>query len=131
MSRSASSKSRRGTITIDFAMVALTLIVAMIACVDVGRYVATRTALRNAMAEVLRAAMTDATLVGATTPKAYALSRVSLLDPSRFAISVERLPVGAPTTSVRVTASYDFTFITSLFGVQSRALAPQALTTPI
>jgi Flp pilus assembly protein TadG len=122
---------RRGTITIDFAMVALTLVMAMIACIDIGRYVATRTALRNAMAEVLRAAMTDATLVGVETPKAHALSRVSMLDPMQFAISVERLPAGAPTTSVRVSASYGFSFITPLFGAQSRALTPQPLTTPI
>jgi uncharacterized membrane protein len=122
---------RRGTITVDFALVALTALIAMIACIDIGRYVATRTALRNAMAEVLRAAMTDATILGSVVPKEYALNRVSMLDPSLFSIDVARLPAEGTATSVRVTASYSFTFMTPLFGTGQRALTPPALTTPL
>lgn len=131
MSRFVSNRSRRGTIAVDFAVVAATLAVALVACIDIGRYIATRTALRAAMGEVARAAMTDATLDGDSAPKTFALSRVSLLDPALFAITVTRLPAGGPTTSIRVTASYTFSFITPLFGNRARSLTPQPLTTPL
>jgi Flp pilus assembly protein TadG len=126
MSRSASNRSRRGSVSLEFAAVCATFVVALIACIDVGRYVATRTALRAAVGEITRAAMTDLTLTGSSTPKTLALSRVSLLDPAHFSIQVNRAA-----TTVTVQATYNFSFISPLFGADRDRTLSASVTTPI
>ncbi|PWS34190.1 hypothetical protein DFH01_26550 [Falsiroseomonas bella] len=126
MSRSVSNRARRGSVSLDFAAIAATLVIALIACVDVGRYVATRTALRAAVGEVARAAMTDAAITGSETPKALALARVSLLDPAQLTIQVNRAA-----TTVTVQASYTFSFISPFFGAEKDRRLAASVTTPI
>jgi Flp pilus assembly protein TadG len=126
MSRSVFNRSRRGSVSLDFAAVAATLVIALIACIDLGRYVATRTALRAAVGEVARAAMTDTAITGAETPKALALSRVSLLAAEQLSIQVNRAA-----TSVTVQASYNFSFISPFFGTAKDRTLAATVTTPI
>ncbi len=92
-------------------MIGALLLATALACMDMGRYMASRTALRAAVGEVVRAAVTTPTLTGCEAPETYALTRVSMLDPAELTICVTR-----GTTTVTINASYRFAFVVPLLG---------------
>ncbi|WP_270936094.1 TadE/TadG family type IV pilus assembly protein [Falsiroseomonas oryzae] len=117
MSRSVFSRSRRGSSAVEFGIALPILAIVMIACVDVGRYVAARNSLRAAVGEVVRAATTSTTMSGCTDPKTYALARVDLLEATLLNICVVRAA-----DSITVSADYTFTFSVLNFGTAPRTL---------
>jgi len=105
-------------VTLEFGLIAAFLIIVLAGTMDLGRFLATRTALRAAVGEVARAAMTNTALTGCSTPETYALSKVAMLDAAALGVCVTRA-----TGSVTVSASYSFTFIVPILGTAPRTLS--------
>lgn len=130
MSGSGSTRARRcrrGITTIEFALVGATLIVAIMATVDMSRFLATRTSLRAAVSDVSRAALVNRTL-GNTDAKARALARAPLLRSSRLTMTVTHNTAASP-PNVQVSATYTFSFVIPVFGAGTRTLRA-SVTTP-
>jgi Flp pilus assembly protein TadG len=108
MSRFASN--RRGSAAVEFALVGTIFLSVLFAVIDLGRYVASRTALRAATAEVVRAAVTDMTLSGCAMPKTLALAGAPVLQAALLNVCVVRA-----TDVVTVSADYTFTFHMPVF----------------
>ncbi|HEV7265131.1 MAG TPA: TadE/TadG family type IV pilus assembly protein [Falsiroseomonas sp.] len=96
----------------EFALIGAAFFLLLFACIDVGRYVASRTALRAAVSEAVRAVTTDASLTGCDAPKTYALARTAMLIAANLTLCASRVePTGSAAGSVTVNASYVFTFV--------------------
>ena len=117
MSRCASSRSRRGSAAVEFALIGTIFLSCMFAVIDLSRYVASRTALRAAAGEVIRAAVTDTALAGCTAPKTLAAAGAPVLQAALLNVCVVR-----GTDTVRVDADYTFTFVIPVFSRTPRIL---------
>lgn len=125
MSRCASSSWRRGSAAVEFALIAGIFFSVMFAVIDLSRYMASRTALRAATAEVIRAAVTDATLAGCSTPKTLAVAGAPVLQATLLNVCVVRA-----TDAVTVNADYTFTFYVPVFSRTPRTLRT-SVTSPL
>jgi Flp pilus assembly protein TadG len=124
MSLSGSNKGKRGTAALEFALTGAIFLSVMFGVIDLSRYVASRTALRAAVGEVARAAITDTT-INSTTARTLALAHGPVLTPTLFNISLSRA-----TDSVTVSADYTFTFLMPGFGSTPRVLSA-SITSPL
>jgi Flp pilus assembly protein TadG len=116
---------RRGMVTLEFGLIAASLIIVLAGALDFARFLATRTALRAAVGEVVRAAMTSSSLTGCTTPETYAISKVAMLAANDLTVCVTR-----GTNSLTVTASYSFAFVIPILGTAPRTINAST-TTPV
>jgi Flp pilus assembly protein TadG len=124
MSRFASNR-RRGSAAVEFALVGTLFLTVLFAVIDLGRYMASRTALRAATAEVIRAAVTDATLTGCTVPKTLAVAGAPVLQAALLNVCVVRAA-----DVVTVNADYTFTFHMPVFNRTPRTLRT-SVTSPL
>ncbi|WP_372624087.1 TadE/TadG family type IV pilus assembly protein [Falsiroseomonas sp.] len=112
MSRSVFNRSRRGIVSIEFGLIGAAFFLLLFACIDVGRYVASRTALRAAVSEAVRGVMTDPSLAVGDAAKNYALARTAILNGAYLTLTASRVePTASTAGSVTVNASYVFTFV--------------------
>lgn len=130
MSSSASSSRRRlgtrGTSTVEFSLVIVMLMLAFTAIVEVGRWEATRVALRTATAEALRIAMLDPDLAGCAAPWTRVSARVPVLEAGRITLCVTR-GTNSGLQQVSVTASYAYAFGAPVLGAASRTMTDSGL----
>lgn len=111
---------RRGAMTIEFALIAGPLLIAILAVFDWGRYLGTRAAFSNAVAAVTREAVTNTAVHNCTTAETWALSRSALLDAAQLTVCVTADPT---TSTLTVTASYNFRFLFAFFATPPRLTA--------
>lgn len=114
--------------TLEFALVAGTLLIALVATFEISRFIATHAALRVAVTEVSRRALIDVNMNN-TTAKTFALGQAPLLNAARLTMTFNRDTAVTPPT-VAVTATYNFTFVSPVFGATNRTLNA-AITTPV
>jgi Flp pilus assembly protein TadG len=117
-------RCRRGLVTLEFALIAVPLIVAIMAILDFSFYLGTRAAFSNAVGTVTREALVNTDLrssgAGSCSPEAetWVLGRSPLLSATRLQLCVAEVN----TTTLQVTASYNIQFLFGFFA------APQPLT---
>jgi Flp pilus assembly protein TadG len=117
MSRFVCNKaSRRGNMSVEFALIGATLFLVLFACLDVGRYVSARTALSAAVSEAVRVVMADPAMAGCDAPKTFALARTAVLAAANLTLCATRVePASGNAGSVTVNASYTFSFVMPVF----------------
>jgi Flp pilus assembly protein TadG len=120
---------RRGIATLEFALVGATLIILILATIEISRFMAIRTSLRAAVSDISRVALVNPSLSSADA-KTRALTRTPFLRSSllTMTVAVTRNAAGTPEI-VQVSASYSFTFVVPVFGAPNRTLSA-SVTTP-
>ena len=104
---------RRGSGTVEFALVAVVLVTLTFAVLDLGRWAYLNSAVLTVAQEAARQAAGDPSL-SPDTIKTRALARAPALDPGQLTLTVERR---AATREVVVTAQYPYTPITPFIPV--------------
>jgi Flp pilus assembly protein TadG len=111
---------RRGAITIEFALIAGPLLIAILAVFDLGRYLGTRAAFSNAVAAVTREAVVNTAMRNCGEPETWVLSRSALLTATPLSVCITE---NSGTQTLQVTASYDFRFVFAIFATPPRLTA--------
>jgi Flp pilus assembly protein TadG len=123
--------SRRGNVSVEFALIGATLFLVLFACLDFGRYVASRTALSAAVSEAVRGVLVDAALTGCDAPKTFAMARTATLAAANLTLCATRVePSGTTAGSITVNASYVFSFVIPIFAREPLTLSA-TVTSPI
>jgi Flp pilus assembly protein TadG len=105
-------RCRRGAMTLEFALIAGPLLVAILAVFDWGRYLGTRAAFSNAVAAVTREAVVNTTVRDCPAAETWVLARSALLTATPLTVCVT---ADAATETLQVRASYDFRFVFAFF----------------
>lgn len=125
----------RGVTSLEFALVGSLFMLLLLGSMEMGRYMVTLAAVRNATAEAVRLATLrgDQNMLAERAPctnLAGALAGVAAKVPSLVAASLTVTMGGCATnagaTTVNVTVNYPFTFAVTLFGATNRPITETA-----
>lgn len=132
MSSPASNSARRGTVAVEFGLIAGILFTMLLGVVEIGRYWATQQSLHTLMAEALRqwqaeigniAGIDAGSLATACAAlKTPSLATVPLLKAGLVAYSGRQCSIASGVITVQVTISYPFTFFGPLLPSGARTL---------
>lgn len=111
---------RRGAMTIEFALIAGPLLIAILAVFDLGRYLGTRAAFSNAVAAVTREAVVNTTVHSCEAAETWVLARSALLTATPLTVCIT---ADNAAQTLQVTASYDFRFVFAIFATPPRLTA--------
>ena len=98
---------RKGTTSVEFALVGALFLALLIGTMEVGRFYLTQQSLREATAVAARRAMVDAAFSGCAAPLAEVAATTPLLNPASLTLCVTRT-TSAGLTTLTVDAAYPF-----------------------
>ena len=131
----AGLRDRRGTTSLEFALVGGLLLSLLLGGIDLARYMFTQESLRATAAEAVRlATLRGSQNLNAGTAAcgnlagslAGASARVPFLQPSLLTATLSGCATQAGVTTVVVTVQYPFSFAVGLFGARSRPMTETA-----
>lgn len=126
---------RRGTTSVEFALVGGLTALLLLGCLEMGRYLITREAVRTAAAEAVRMATLrggqnldagSAACNGLSGSLAGVAARVPWLTAASLTATLSGCATQAGITTVTVTVQYPFTFVITLFGTPNRPITESA-----
>ena len=126
---------RRGTTTVEFALIGSLLVPLLLGTIEISRYLITREAVRTAAAEAVRmATLRGGQNLDASSPACTGLTgslggvaaTVPFLNAASLTANMSGCGTQAGVTTVSVTVQYPFTFGIALFGVPNRPITETA-----
>lgn len=121
-------RCRRGTVSIEFALVGSLFFTMLIGTIEVGRLYFTQQSLREATAAAARSAMLDATLSGCVQPAARVVAATPFLRPASLSLCIVRT-VASGQVTLTIDASYPFTSVLSVLHVSGNVLTEHSTVT--
>ncbi len=127
--------NRRGTTTVEFALVGGLLVSLLLGTIEISRYLITREAVRTAAAEAVRmATLAGGRNLDANSPACNGLAgslagvaaTVPFLTAASLTASMSGCATQAGVTTVSITVQYPFTFGVALFGTPNRPITETA-----
>lgn len=126
---------RRGATTVEFALIGGLVVMLLLGCLEIGRYLFTAEAVRTATAEAVRlvtlrgsqnlnagsAACTN--LSGALSGAA---AKTPYLTPASLSVTMSGCASQAGVTTVTLTVQYPFSFVVDVFGARNRPIRETA-----
>lgn len=127
--------NRRGTTTVEFALVGGLLVSLLLGTIEISRYLITREAVRTAMAEAVRmTTLRGSRNLDASSPACTSLAgsltgmaaSVPFLTAASLTANMSGCVTQAGVTTVSITVHYPFAFGVALFGVPNRPITETA-----
>ena len=121
-------RCRKGSASIEFALVGSVFFMVLIGTIEVGRLYFTQQSLREATAAAARSAMLDPALSGCVQPAAGIVAATPFLRPAALSLCVAR-SVSAGRTTLTIDAAYPFTSVLSVLQLSDDTLTEHTTVT--